>query len=137
MLIGPYTVKLQTQMMLRLNQPYIRTYITTHLPPPPRLDVQDPHVIDGVFILPSDQHLGVILSIVEAAGSMTISLCWPRGSLSPLQFGPLLGQVTQYAYIQIVNSTATCCCSQYRQYPRTTLPLPQSVHSFLVHRLPY
>ena len=48
-------------------------YITTHLPPPPRLDIQDPHVVDGVAILippPSDQHLGVILSIVEAAGSM-------------------------------------------------------------------
>ena len=98
--------------MLRLNQPYIRMYITTHLPPPPRLDVQDPHVVDDVAILihtPSDQHLGVILSIVEAAGSMGISLCQPRGSFSPLQFGPLLGQVTQYAYIQIVNSTAACC----------------------------
>ena len=87
-------------------------YITTHLPPPPGLDIQDPHVIEGVAILihtPSDQHLGVILSIVEAAGSMVCPLCWPGGSISPLQFGPLLGQVTQYAYIQIVNSTAACC----------------------------
>ena len=94
--------------MLRLNKPYIRMYIT-HLPPPPRLDIQDPHVTEGVVILivpPSDQHLGVILSIVEAAGSMAYSLCWPRGSFRSLQFGPLLGQVTQHTYLQIVSSTS-------------------------------
>ena len=40
--------------------------------------------------------LGGILPIVEAAGNTVHSHCWPRGSLRPLQFGPLLGQVTQY-----------------------------------------
>ena len=40
--------------------------------------------------------LGGILPIVEAVGNAVYSHCWPRGSLRPLQFGPLLGQVTQY-----------------------------------------
>ena len=48
-------------------------HITTHLPPPPRVDIQDPYILQsGAIVIPSssDQQLGVILSIVEAAGSM-------------------------------------------------------------------
>ena len=46
----------------------------------------------------------MILSIVEATGSMRRSLFWPRGTISHLQFGPLLGQVMQYTYVQILSS---------------------------------
>ena len=46
-----------------------------------------------VVYSPSDQQLGVLLSIVDTTGSMGTSLNWPRSSLRFLQFGPLLGQV--------------------------------------------
>ena len=71
----------------------VESFITTHLTPPPRVDIQDPHITQSVTILihsPSDQQLGTLLSIVEAAGSVGVSPCWPRGSLGLLQFGPLL-----------------------------------------------
>ena len=86
----------------QLNQPYIHTFITTHLPPPPRVDIQNPCILqsDGIVIHSrSDQQLGVLLSIVETASSMVGSLHWPRGILGPLQCGPLLRQVPQYMYI--------------------------------------
>ena len=76
----------------------MQTFITTHLPPSPRLDIQDPCILQSVFIIihpSSDQQLGVLLSIVETTGSMGWSLHWPRSSLRFLQFGPLLGQVPQ------------------------------------------
>ena len=42
---------------------------------------------------PNDKQLGIILSIVEATGSMGVPTHWPRGSLKLLKFGPLLGKL--------------------------------------------
>ena len=72
---------------------HIHMHVIIHLPPPPRVDIQDPCILQSSVIVtlsPSDQQLWLILSIVEAAGCMGPSLHWPRGSVGPLQFGPLL-----------------------------------------------
>ena len=72
-----------------------------HLPPLPTIDVQHPGITEGLIVLihsPSDQQLGIMVSIVKAGGSMILSLCWPGVSLRSLQLGTLLRQVT----------TATC-----------------------------
>ena len=74
-------------------------HISTHLYPPPSVGIQDPCILQSVVIVinpTSNQQLGMLFSIVEAAGSVTNSLHRPGGSLKPLQFGPLLEQVTQY-----------------------------------------
>ena len=74
----------------------VESLITTHFPPPPRVNIQDPCILQRVAIVihsPSDQQLGVILSKVEAAGCMGVSPHWPKSSLSLLKFGPLLKQV--------------------------------------------
>ena len=45
----------------------------SHLPPPPSVDVQQPGITYGLVHLiqsPSDQQLGVIVSIVKTAGCM-------------------------------------------------------------------
>ena len=68
----------------------------SHLPPPPSVDVQQPGVTYGCVHLihsPSDQQLGVIVSIVKTAGCMEGSLHRPGGSLRSLQLGPHLRQV--------------------------------------------
>ena len=68
-----------------------------HLPPPPSVDVQYPAIIQGLEVLihsPSDQQLGVIVSIVKTGCCMVDSLHWPGGSLRSLQLGPHLRQVT-------------------------------------------
>ena len=79
----------------------------TDLPPPPRFDIKDPCITQSVAIIiyspsdldtlihsPSDQQLGILLSKVEAAGCMGVSLHWPRSSLSLLKFGPVLTHKT-------------------------------------------
>ena len=69
-----------------------------HLTPSPRVDIKDPCITQSDAIVTnssSDQQLGMFLAIVEAASCMGVSLRWPRGSLSLLQFGPLLGRVIQ------------------------------------------
>ena len=69
----------------------------SHLPPPPSVDVQHPAITYRLPLLiqsPSDQQLGVIVSIVKTAGCMEGSLHRPGGSLRSLQLGPHLRQVT-------------------------------------------
>ena len=97
---------------------YITTYFPpTYLPPSPRHDIQDPSIMKNVanFICsPSDQQLRVLLSIVEAAGCMGRSLCWPWGSLRSLQFSPHLGKLHSMHRIQwrvllwFVNGICNC-----------------------------
>ena len=77
---------------------------TIHLTPPPRVDIQDPCITQSVAIITnssSNQQLGILLSKIEAASCMGVSLHWPRDSFESLQFGPLLGQVTQYSYMSL------------------------------------
>ena len=79
----------------------IHMHITTHLPPPPRVNIQDPCILQSVVIVipsPSDQQLGVLLPIVKVRGSMDWSPHWPRDSLRSRELGPFLGQVTQHTY---------------------------------------
>ena len=69
----------------------------SHLPPPPSVDVQQPGITYGLVHLiqsPTDQQLGVIVSIVKTGGCMEGSLHRPGGSLRSLQLGPHLRQVT-------------------------------------------
>ena len=69
----------------------------SYLPPPPSVDVQHPAITENLPLLihsPSDQQLGVIVSIVKTAGCMEGSLHRPDGSLRYLQLGPHLRQVT-------------------------------------------
>ena len=93
------------------------TSFPTYFPPSPRHDIQGPSILKNVanFICsPSDQQLRVLLSIVEAAGSMGRSLHWPWGSLRSLQFGPLLGKLHSMHRIQwrvllwFVNGSCNC-----------------------------
>ena len=82
-------------------------FITTHLPPPPRVEIQDPYILQSVVLVissPNDQQLGVLLSIVETTGSMRGSFYWAWGSLRSLQFGPFLGQVTQHTHIHMMSA---------------------------------
>ena len=93
------------------------TSLPTYLLPSPRHDIQDPSILNNVanFICsPSDQQLRVLLSIVEAAGSMGRSLHWPRVSLRSLQFSPLLGKLHSMHRIQwgvllwFINGSCNC-----------------------------
>ena len=93
---------------------------TTYLPPLPRGDIQDPCILQTDAILvhsPSDQQLGVFLSIVEAASSMGVSPHWPRGYPRILQFGPLLGQVMHKTYIHIQCHMMSSCNDGYHVIP--------------------
>ena len=75
----------------------VESLIYSYLTPPPRVDIQDPCILQSVPTVihsSSNQQLGVLLPIVETAGSMRVPPYWLRGSFGPLQFGPLLEQVT-------------------------------------------
>ena len=82
------TIKdLQPSVACILETQAVEPLIPSHLSPLSRFDVQDPCILQGVAILihsPGDQQLGVLFSIVEAAGSMRVSTHWPRGSFGPL-----------------------------------------------------
>ena len=115
-------------------------HIATYFPPPPSVDIQDPRILQSVAILipsSSDQQLWTLLTTVEAACIMGGSLHWPRAPLSSLQFGPLLGQVTQYTYTHTMSSimALVTSCVQFSQgttvmmlfnVPNTLFPILKS-----------
>ena len=76
---------------------HTHTLSISHLPPPPSVDVQHPAITEHLVLLihsPSDQQLGVIISIVKTGCCMVGSLHRPGGSLRSLQLGPHLRQMT-------------------------------------------
>lgn len=66
--------------------------LTSHLPPPPSLEVQYPCITqDLALILPSsDQQLGVVPTVPKTRSSMVPSPHRPGFSLSFVQFTPVL-----------------------------------------------
>lgn len=91
-----YTINIYVTETIKDLQPSVACILETqagellihsHLPPLSRLEVQDPCILQSIAILihsTSDQQLGVLFSIVEAAGSMRVSTHWPRGPPGPL-----------------------------------------------------
>ena len=62
---------------------YSTATLPPHLPPPPTVHIQNPRISQCLVLSvhsPSDQQLGVWLSIVQTASSMVRPLLWPRSS---------------------------------------------------------
>ena len=115
----------------------VESLIYSYLTPPPRVDIQDPCILQSVPTVihsSSNQQLGVLLPIVETAGSMRVPPYWLRGSFGPLQFGPLLEQVTHYTQCHIMNSHNNTYSLQYPYYWDNSIHL-QFIELFSEHTI--
>ena len=84
--------------LVQSHTQHTHTHTIPHLCPPcrSRVDVQDPGILQSLVVYvhsPNHKQLGIILSIVEATGSVGVPTNWPKGSFRLLKFGPLLGKL--------------------------------------------